>query len=92
LASKLVVTVFSGLASKLVATVSLFEPQNRSLRFSDFGLKITMTVSWFWPQNQAGFGLSVVPQNRWREDGAGHHISAFILMKTFFMTYWISIG
>jgi hypothetical protein len=29
-------------------------------------------VSWFGPQNQAGFGLSVVPQNRWREVGAGH--------------------
>jgi hypothetical protein len=29
-------------------------------------------VSWFGPQNQAGFGLSVVPQNRRREVGAGH--------------------
>jgi hypothetical protein len=29
-------------------------------------------VSWFGPQNQAGFGLSVVSQNRWRKDGAGH--------------------
>jgi hypothetical protein len=29
-------------------------------------------VSWFVPQNQAGFGLSVAPQNRWREVGAGH--------------------
>jgi hypothetical protein len=29
-------------------------------------------VSWFGPQNHAGFGLSVAPQNRWREDGAGH--------------------
>jgi hypothetical protein len=29
-------------------------------------------VSWFGPQNQVGFGLSVVPQNRWREVGAGH--------------------
>jgi hypothetical protein len=26
-------------------------------------------VSWFGPQNQAGFGLSVAPQNRWREVG-----------------------
>jgi hypothetical protein len=24
------------------------------------------------PQNQVGFGLSVAPQNRWREVGAGH--------------------
>jgi hypothetical protein len=29
-------------------------------------------VSWSGPQNQAGFGLSVVPQNRWREVGARH--------------------
>jgi hypothetical protein len=29
-------------------------------------------VSWFVPQNQAYFGLSVAPQNRWREVGAGH--------------------
>jgi hypothetical protein len=31
-----------------------------------------VTVSWFGPQNQAGFGLSVVPQNQWREVSAGH--------------------
>jgi hypothetical protein len=31
-----------------------------------------VTVSWFGRQNQAGFGLSVAPQNRWREVGAGH--------------------
>jgi hypothetical protein len=31
-----------------------------------------VTVSWFGPQNQVGFGLSVAPQNRWREVGAGH--------------------
>jgi hypothetical protein len=36
-------------------------------------LKITATVSWFGPQNQAGFSLSVAPQNqREVEDGAGH--------------------
>jgi hypothetical protein len=29
-------------------------------------------VSWFGPQNQVGFGLSVAPQNRWREVGVGH--------------------
>jgi hypothetical protein len=29
-------------------------------------------VSWFGPQNQVGFGLSVAPQNRWREVNAGH--------------------
>jgi hypothetical protein len=31
-----------------------------------------VTVSWFGPQNQVGFSLSVVPQNRRREVGAGH--------------------
>jgi hypothetical protein len=29
-------------------------------------------VSWFGPQKQAGFGLSVVPQNRRRKVGVGH--------------------
>jgi hypothetical protein len=29
-------------------------------------------VSWFGSQNQAGFGLSVAPQNRRREVCAGH--------------------
>jgi hypothetical protein len=46
-------------------------PQNRQLWFGDFGLKITATVSWFGPQNQVGFSLSVAPQNRRREVGAG---------------------
>jgi hypothetical protein len=49
LASKSVVTISSGLASKLVARVSRFGPQNRQLQFCDSGLKITMTVSWFGP-------------------------------------------
>jgi hypothetical protein len=31
-----------------------------------------VTVSWFVPQNQVGFGLSVAPQNLWREVGTGH--------------------
>jgi hypothetical protein len=93
---KPVATVFSSLASKLVATVSLglasksvvgflVQPQNQggggfpglglktdSYEFGDLGLKITATVSWFVPQNQAGFGLSVAPQNRRREVSAGH--------------------
>jgi hypothetical protein len=43
-----------------------------SYGFGDLGLKITATVSWFGPQNQACFGLSVAPQNRQREVGAGH--------------------
>jgi hypothetical protein len=49
-----------------------FGPQNRHLRFGDLGLKITATISWFGHQNQAGFGLSVAPQNRWREVIVGH--------------------
>jgi hypothetical protein len=49
-----------------------FEPQNRQLWFGDLGLKTTATVSWFGPQNQAGFGLSVALQNRWREVDVGH--------------------
>jgi hypothetical protein len=31
-----------------------------------------VTISWFGPQNQAGFGLSVAPQNRRREVDVGH--------------------
>jgi hypothetical protein len=31
-----------------------------------------VTVSWFGHQNQAGFDLSVAPQNRRREVGMGH--------------------
>jgi hypothetical protein len=84
LASKLVATIFSGLASKPVVGF-LVEPQNQggggfpglglkigSYEFGDLGLKITVTISWFEPQNQAGFGLSVAPQNRRREVGVGH--------------------
>jgi hypothetical protein len=64
--------IFSGLASKPVARVFWCEPQSWQLRFSDLGLKIIAMVSWFEPQNQAGFNLSIVPQNRRRKDGAGH--------------------
>jgi hypothetical protein len=55
-----------------VVEVSRFGPRNRQLWFGDLGLKITATISWFGPQNQASFGLSVVPQNRWREVSAEH--------------------
>jgi hypothetical protein len=72
LASKPVATVSPDLASKLVARVSWFGPRNRQLWFSDLGLKITMTVSWFGPQNQAGYGLSVAPQNRRECDSMEH--------------------
>jgi hypothetical protein len=37
-------------------------------------------VSWFGPQNQVGFGLSVAPQNRWREVGAGHALRSSSLL------------
>jgi hypothetical protein len=82
LASKLVATIYPSLASKPVVGF-LVVPQNQGGRgfsglglktgsygFDDFGLKITTTVSWFESQNQAGFDLSVAPQNRWREVGA----------------------
>jgi hypothetical protein len=37
-------------------------------------LKITASVFWFGPQNQAGYDLSVVPENQWDdEDDAGTH-------------------
>jgi hypothetical protein len=52
--------------------VSRFEPQNRQLWFGDLGIKIIAAVSWFGHQNQVDFGLSVAPQNRQREVGAGH--------------------
>jgi hypothetical protein len=61
------------LASKSLARVSWFEPQNWQLQFGNLAHKITATVSWFGPQNQVGYGLSVVPQNRWEdEDSVGH--------------------
>jgi hypothetical protein len=72
LAIKPVATVFSSLASKSAARVTQFGSQNRQLQFGDLGLKITATVFWFEPQNQADFGLSVAPQNQWREDSVGH--------------------
>jgi hypothetical protein len=57
--------------------VSRFGPQNRQLWFSDLDLKITAMVSWCVHQNQAGYGLSVVPQNRREdEDGIGHALRA----------------
>jgi hypothetical protein len=43
-----------------------FGPQNHQQRFSDLGLKIITMVSWVGHQNQAGYGLSVAPQNRRR--------------------------
>jgi O-glycosyl hydrolase len=83
LASKLVVTISPSLASKPVVSF-LVEPQNQGgggfpgldiktgSWFGDLGIKITVTISWFGSQNQVGFSLSVAPQNRRREVGAGH--------------------
>jgi hypothetical protein len=81
LTSKPVTTVFFSLASKPVAQVSPFVPQNRQLRFDDLSLKIIATVSWFVPQNQADFGLSVAPQNQRREDGVGHTSRSASLLR-----------
>jgi hypothetical protein len=85
--------VFSGLASKpmtMVSWLSLktkvvegfrFGLQNRQLQFGDLGLKITATVYWSVPQNQAGFGLSVAPQNRREDDGVGHALRSRGLLR-----------
>jgi hypothetical protein len=62
-----------GLASKSVAQVSRFGPQNQQLWFGDSAHKINVMFSSFRSQNQVGNGLSVAPQNRQEdEDGAGH--------------------
>jgi hypothetical protein len=92
LASKLVVMVSPSWASKS-ADGFLVEPQNQGgggflglglktlqLRFGDLGVKITATVSWFGPQNEAGFGISVAPQNRRREVCVGHKSRSSILL------------
>jgi hypothetical protein len=39
-----------------------------------------VTVSWFGPQNHAGFDLSVAPQNRRWEVGAGHALRSSDLL------------
>jgi hypothetical protein len=49
--------------------------------FADLVHKITVAVSWFGPQNQVGYGLSVMPQNRWEdEDGVGHALISSSLL------------
>jgi hypothetical protein len=55
--------VFSDLASKLMAWVFRFGPQNWHLWFSDLGLKITATISWFGHQtNEVRFvGCTTTP-------------------------------
>jgi hypothetical protein len=90
------------LASKPVVNF-LVEPQNQggggfsglglktgSYGFDNLGFKITAMVSWFGPQNQAGFGFSVVPQNRRREVGAGHVSRSSGLLGVEASLAWVS--
>jgi hypothetical protein len=60
-----------GLKNKVVQSFLVWPSKSAAL-IGDLSLKITMTISWFEPQNQVGFGLSVAPQNRRSEVGAGH--------------------
>jgi hypothetical protein len=76
-----VATVSSGLASKLVATVFQFGPQNQQLWFGDLCLKINAMTSWFEPQNQTGYGLSVTLQNRREGDGVGRALRSSSLFR-----------
>jgi hypothetical protein len=66
-----------GLASKPLARVFQFGPQNWQLQFGDLAHKITVTISCFGLQNQVGYGLSVAPQNRW-EGGGEASIQPFL--------------
>jgi hypothetical protein len=59
LASKLMATVCRWFSLKITMTVSWFGHQNQGRWFGDLGFKITATVSWFVPHNQVGGGLSV---------------------------------
>jgi hypothetical protein len=58
-----------------------FGPQNWQLPFGDLGLKIIAMVSWFGPQNEVCYSLSVAPENRWEEDGAGHTLRSSGLLR-----------
>jgi hypothetical protein len=49
-----------------------------------------MTVSWFAPQNQVGFSLSIAPQNRQREVGAGHASKSSGLLRVEASLYRVS--
>jgi hypothetical protein len=66
---------FCGLASKPLARVSWFGPQNWWLWFGDLAHKINVTVSLFGPQNQVDYGLLVAPQNRWGDEDVAEHTS-----------------
>jgi hypothetical protein len=66
---------FCGLASKPLARVSWFGPQNRQLWFGDLAHKINATVSLFGPQNQVDYDLLVAPQNRQGDEDVVEHTS-----------------
>jgi hypothetical protein len=42
---------------------------------------MTATVARFGTQNQAGYGLSVAPQNRWEDDDVGHLLRSSGLLR-----------
>jgi hypothetical protein len=57
-------------------------PQNYQLRLDDLDLKITATVFRFVFQNQAGYGLSVVTQNRQEdEDSVRQALRSTVLLR-----------
>jgi hypothetical protein len=52
-----------------------FRSQNRQLRFGVLSLKITTMAFWFGSQNHVGYGLSVAPENRWKDEDSAKHAS-----------------
>jgi hypothetical protein len=64
-------TIFSSLTSESVVEGFPIWSSKPASQFGDLGIKITTTVSWFGPQNQAGYDLSVAPQNRREGDVVG---------------------
>jgi hypothetical protein len=57
-------------------------PQNYQRRLDDLDLKITATVFRFVFQNQAGYGLSVVTQNRQEdEDSVRQALRSTVLLR-----------
>jgi hypothetical protein len=85
LASKLVATVCQWFGLKITTTVSWFGPQNQGQRFGDLGLKIIVTVSWFVPQNQVRGDLSICaskPMSGRRQcEDMRRHLAACFIMK-----------
>jgi hypothetical protein len=85
--------VFIDLTSKSVVSVSWLILKTKVMEgfpvwasksplcFGDLGLKITAMVSSFGYQNHADFGLSVAPQNRWREVDTGYALRSSGLLR-----------